>query len=161
MKAFVCTAGMALSALGVVVLVARADDHKGDNGVVHKLMERTHEGKRSPYVQLRQIVEGPSAAWPVIEQTVMGFDPMCRALLESKNADIRDSADGYVDAVKEIAAAVKRRDAQGVRKGFDALKQSCGDCHFKGGVGGQLEHEHEHDDDRDRGPGRRRERQDD
>lgn len=56
-----------------------------------------------------------------------------------KNPDIKDSADGYVDAVKEIATAVKRRDAKGVRVGFDSLKQSCGDCHFKGGVGGELD----------------------
>jgi hypothetical protein len=138
-KPFILAAGMTLSALGVVVLVAQADEHKGDDRVVHKLMERTHEGKRSPYGQLRQIVEGPGAPWPVIEQTVAGFDPMVRALLESKNDDIKDSADGYIESVKEIAAAVKKRDAKGVRKGFDSLKQSCGDCHFKGGVGGELD----------------------
>jgi hypothetical protein len=160
-KPFVLAAGTVLSALVVVVLVANADDHKGGDGLVHKLMERTHEGRRSPYGQLRQIVEGPGTPWPLVEQTVAGFDPMCRALLESKNAEIKDSADGYVDAVKEIVAAVKKRDAKGVRAGFDSLKQSCGDCHFKGGVGGQLEHEHEQDEDRERGPGRRREREDD
>jgi hypothetical protein len=38
---------------------------------------------------------------------------------------------------------VKRRDAKGFRAGYDSLKQSCGDCHDKGGVGAQLEHEHE------------------
>lgn len=139
MKAFVLAAGVTLTALGVVVLMARADDRKGGDGLVHKLMERTHEGRRSPYGQLRQIAEGPGAPWPVIEKTVAGFDPMVRALLESKNADIKDSADGYVDAIKAIVAAVKRRDAKEVRKGFDSLKQSCGDCHFKGGVGGELD----------------------
>ena len=163
MKAFILAAGATLSALGVVVLMARADDHKGGDGLVHKLMERTHEGRRSPYGQLRLIVEGRDAPWQVIDQAVLGFDPMCRALLESKNADIKDSADGYVDAVKEIAAAVKRRDAEGVRAGFESLKQSCGDCHFKGGVGGELEHEHEdeHDEDREGRPGHRRGREDD
>jgi mono/diheme cytochrome c family protein len=84
-------------------------------------------------------VEGADAPWPVIEQTVMAFDPMCRALLESKNADIKDSADGYVDSVKELAAAVKRRDAKALRAGFESLRQSCGDCHFQGGVGGELD----------------------
>lgn len=153
MKAFLGCAAIVLC----VVLMARADDRKGGDGLVHKLMERTHEGRRSPYGQLRQIVEGPGAPWPVIEQTVAGFEPMCRALLESKNADIKDSADGYVDSVKEIVAAVKKRDAKGVRAGYDSLKQSCGDCHYKGGVGGELEHEH----GGERGGGRRREREDD
>ena len=155
MKAFLGCAAIVLC----IVLMARADDHKGGDGLVHKLMERTHEGRRSPYGQLRQIVEGPGASWPVIEQTVMGFEPMCRALLESKNADIKDSADGYVDSVKEIVAAVKKRDAKGVRAGYDSLKQSCGDCHYKGGVGGGLEHEH--GGERGGGGGGRREREDD
>lgn len=134
MKAFLACTVLVLC----VVLMARADDHKGGDGLVHKLMEQTHEGRNSPYGQLRQIVEGPGASWPVIEQTVMGFEPMCRALLESKNADIKGSADGYVDSMKEIVAAVKKRDAKGVRAGYDSLKKSCGDCHYKGGVGGKL-----------------------
>ena len=137
MKPFLLAAAVTLSACGVVGVLAYADQDEDER--VEKLMEKTHEGKRSPYSQLRQIVKGPGAPWPVIEQTVLGFDAMCRALLKSKNPDIKDSADGYVDAVKEIATAVKRRDAKGVRVGFDSLKQSCGDCHFKGGVGGELD----------------------
>lgn len=64
---------------------------------------------------------------------------MSRGLLESKNADIKGSADGYVDAVKEIVAAAKQRAAKPLRGGFESLSQSCGDCHFKGGVGGELD----------------------
>jgi|688.fasta_scaffold1146492_1 hypothetical protein len=153
MKA-IAIATLALTLL--VLLVARADDHEGEDALVHELMERTHEGRKSPYVRLGQAVEGSGVAWAAIEQAVQGFEPMSRALLESKNADIKDSADGYVDAVKEVAAAVKRRDAEGVRAGFASLRQSCGDCHFKGGVGGELEHEREHDRRPD--PRRRRER---
>jgi mono/diheme cytochrome c family protein len=130
-------AAVMLAAVGIVAVVAFADED--DDERVEKLMEKTHEGKRSPYKQMRQIVEGAGAPWPVIEQVVLGFEPMSRALLESKSAEIKDSADGYVDAVQEIAAAAKRRDANGVRTGFDSLKQSCGDCHFKGGVGGELD----------------------
>ena len=144
------TVFMSACMVGVVgfVIVSRADDRKGGDRQVHKLMERTHEGRRSPYGQLRQIVAGPGAPWPAIEQAAQGFDPMCRALLESTNADIKDSADGYVDAVKEIRAAVKRRDSKGVADGFQSLKASCGDCHFKDGVGGQLDHEEE-DEEKD------------
>ena len=136
MRNLFLAAAVMLTAFGAAGVLADAD-HEDER--VEKLMEKTHEGKRSPYGQLRRIVEGADAPWPVIEQTVMAFDPMCRALLESKNADIKDSADGYVDSVKEIAAAVKRRDAKGVRAGFESLRQSCGDCHFKGGVGGELD----------------------
>lgn len=136
MRNLLLAAAVMLAAFGTVGVLADADR---EDERVEKLMEKTHEGKRSPYGQLRRIVEGAGAPWPVIEQTVMAFDPMCRALMESKNADIKDSADGYVDSVKELAAAVKRRDAEGVRAGFESLRQSCGDCHFKGGVGGELD----------------------
>lgn len=130
-----------------LALIAIAD---GDDDRVEKLMERTHEGRRSPYGQLREIVAGQGAPWPLVEQTVNAFEPMCRALAESGNDEIRDSADGYLTAVREMAAAVKRRDAAGVRTGFDSLKQSCGDCHFKGGVGGMLEDEHDEGAERHR-----------
>lgn len=136
MRNLLLAAAVMLTAFGTVGVLADAD-HEDER--VEKLMEKTHEGKRSPYGQLRRIVEGADAPWPVIEQTVMAFDPMCRALLESKNADIKDSADGDVDSVKELAAAVKRRDAKGLRAGFESLRQSCGDCHFQGGVGGELD----------------------
>ena len=132
-----------------VVLAVRADDRDGDE-LVEKLMERTHEGRRSPYGQLREIVAGQAASWQAIEQTVQAFEPMCRALAASRNDEIKDSADGYLTAVKDLAAAAKRRDPAGIRAGFDALKQSCGDCHFKGGVGGELEEEHEGDEKGDR-----------
>lgn len=132
-----------LGAAGFAARVAIADDDEDER--VEKLMERTHEGRRSPYGQLRRIVAGAGAPWPVIERTVMEFDPMCRALLASPNADIRGAADGYVAAVKEVAAAVKRRDAAGVRVGVESLVQSCGDCHFDGGVGGELDEEDEDD----------------
>jgi hypothetical protein len=137
MRALFRAAAVMLAAVGIVAVVAFADEDEDER--VEKLMEKTHEGKRSPYRQLRQIVEGAGTPWPMIEQVVLGFDPMSRALLESKSDEIKDSADGYVDAVKEIAAAVKRRDANGLRTGFDSLKQSCGDCHFKAGVGGELD----------------------
>jgi hypothetical protein len=137
MRVLFPAAAIMLAALGFVAVVAD-EDHDEDEQV-EKLMERTHEGRRSPYGQLRQIVEGPGAPWPVIEQVVQGLGPMCRALAESKNDDIKGSADGYVDAVKELAEAVRRRDAKGVRAGFESLNQSCGDCHFKGGVGGELD----------------------
>lgn len=48
--------------------------------------------------------------WPAVEQTVRELEPMCRALVESADADGRESADGYVDAVKELAAAARKRD---------------------------------------------------
>lgn len=124
---------------------AGADDHergKGrdrENHRVHELMERTHEGRRSPYVRLRRAVEGAAVPWPAVDQLVQEFEPMCRALLESGDDDIKAAADGYVDAVEELAAGVRKRDADAVRAGFKSLTQSCGDCHFDGGVGGPLE----------------------
>lgn len=145
-------AGLLVLLCAGVVLVACADDRDGGDGPVHTLMEQTHEGRGSPYDQLRRIVEGPGAPWPVVEQTVTGFGPMVRVLLESGNDDIRTSADGYVDAIGKIVAAVKRRDAKGVRTGFDSLRQSCGDCHYEGGVGGKLEWEQGGQEKRGRRP---------
>jgi hypothetical protein len=124
----------------VISITVRADGGRGrEDHDVEELMERTHEGRRSPYRRLGRIVDGEAVAWPEVDRIVQEFDPMCRALLASKNDDIKSSADGYVEAVKEIWAAAKKRDAEGVRAGYKALKDSCGDCHFDGGVGGELD----------------------
>jgi len=121
-----------------VLPVTRADDEREDERV-EELMERTHEGRRSPYGQLRRILAGEPAAWPAVEQAVAAFEPMRRALVESPVDDIKDSADGYVTAVGDLGGAVMRRDEGAVRKAIQGLADSCGDCHFEGGVGGELE----------------------
>lgn len=121
-----------------VLAVTRADDEREDERV-EELMERTHEGRRSPYGQLRRILAGEPAAWPAVERAVAAFEPMGRALVESPIDDIKDSADGYVTAVGDLRGAVMRRDEAAVRKAIQGLADSCGDCHFEGGVGGELE----------------------
>ena len=138
MKIPMRVAGLLVAAVGIVGVVAYADH--GEDERVEELMEETHEGKRSPYRQLRGQAEAQNPAWQVIDATLPRFDAMSRALLESKNDEIKGSADGYVDAVQSLVAAAKKRDAPAVRNAFQALTQSCGDCHFKGGVGGELDH---------------------
>ncbi|MFM9058759.1 MAG: hypothetical protein ACKOSQ_06525 [Planctomycetaceae bacterium] len=128
---------LALVASGLVGVVVYADHDEDER--VEELMERTHEGRRSPFWQLRAQAESPAPAWQVVEATLPRFGEMSRALLESKDPDIKGSADGYGDAVKELVAAARKRDVQALRGGFESLSQSCGDCHFKGGVGGELD----------------------
>lgn len=132
-------AALLFAGTGALGLAAYADHDHDEDERVEDLMEKTHEGRRSPYRQLRGQAEANAPAWPLVEATLPRFDAMSRALLESNNPDIKGSADGYADAVKEIVEAAKRRDAKALRGGFQSLSQSCGDCHFKGGVGGELE----------------------
>ncbi|MFN9367882.1 MAG: hypothetical protein ACK6CT_03810 [Planctomycetia bacterium] len=137
MKTAVLGLGVVLVAAGIAGVVAYADRDEDER--VEELMEKTHEGKRSPYRQLRTQAEAPEPSWQAVERTLPRFEAMSKALRESTNPDIKGSADGYVDAVKEIAAAAKQQDAKLLRAGFRALSESCGDCHFKGGVGGELD----------------------
>ncbi len=137
MKTVVLGLGLAIAAAAVIGIVAYADHEEDER--VEELMEKTHEGRRSPYRQLRTQAEAPAPSWQIVEAALPRFSAMSQALLESKSPDIKGSADGYADAVKEIAAATEQRDAKALRGGFQSLSQSCGDCHFKGGVGGELD----------------------
>ncbi len=137
MKTSIVLAGMALAAPVILGVAASAD--RDDDERVEELMERVHEGKRSPYRQLRAQTEAQVPAWQVVDATLPRFDQMSRALLESKDGDIKGSADGYAEAVKEIVAAAKQRDTKALRGAYQSLNNSCGDCHFKGGVGGELD----------------------
>lgn len=124
-------------AVSAVRAPARADDDEDER--VEELMEKVHEGKRSPYRQLRAQVAAAAPAWPAVDATLPGFQAMARALLESRDADIKGSADGYVDAVKEVTAAAANRDPRSLKQALESLTESCGDCHFEGGVGGELD----------------------
>lgn len=137
MRAAIAGSIACLSLCLLATVLADGDEHEDER--VEELMEKTHEGRRSPYGQLKRIMAGEQADWAVVERAVAGFGPMCQALAESKVEDIRGSADGYLDAVKELREAVGRRDEAGARAAFEGLTESCGDCHYKGGVGGPLE----------------------
>lgn len=134
-----------LAALALVAGVAlggmlHKDGEKHDEDErVEELMERIHEGRRSPYRKVGAEAARGNPAWDVVAAALPRFDEMSRALLESKDDAIQGSADGYVDAVKALRDAAGKRDAAGFRTAFDALTQSCGDCHFDGGVGGELD----------------------
>lgn len=116
---------------------ARDDDDEG--GSVGDLMERVHKGRRSPMRQTEQQLAQPQPQWPIVEQQLLGFARMCEALKKSRKADVRDAADGYVDAVKELAKSTQTRNLAAARKAMENLKNACGDCHYKGGPGGKLD----------------------
>lgn len=139
---FALTLGTAVACLAIAAMEVRvsalADDDEEDDKV-EELMERVHDGKRSPYRQLRNQLGGAAPAWPAIDATLPAFQAMARALAESRDADVKESADGYVEAVGELVAAARRRDQRSLGAAFKSLGESCGDCHFEGGVGGELD----------------------
>ncbi len=74
-----------------------------------------------------------------INQAVPRLAAMSDALATAKDKDVRDAADGYVSAVKELAVQANKRDAVRTRAALTALSNSCADCHYKGGPGGKLD----------------------
>lgn len=142
---------LALMAYGVVLAMAAAlavgpsltwaedDDDEGEEGTVHHLMEKTHEGRRSPWRKVVRAVRADRIDWATVDSALPRFEKMSAALTKAKNSDVRDSADGYVDAVKELTAKTKARDAAGARSAVKSLSESCADCHYKGGPGGKFD----------------------
>ncbi len=133
-----------VSAYGLVTALAddkpeRGRDGRKAGGGVEHLMERTHEGRRSPLGQTKAQLAAKLPAWDVVNKQIEAFQTMSRALTDSRKAAIKDAADGYADAVKDLAAAAKKRDAAAARTALNALTNSCADCHYKGGPGGRLE----------------------
>jgi len=129
--------GLVLAGATIVTMVGSADHGKDD--LVENLMEKTHDGKKSPYRKVKAQIEAPTVDWKLVAAAVPRFEAMSRALLGSQDDDVRSSADGYVSAVAEVAAAFEKRDRNALGRGFQSLASSCGDCHFKGGVGGKLD----------------------
>ena len=66
------------------------------------------------------------------------LDAYARALLAARDATIRDSSVGYVEAVGTLRTAITDRDLPAFQTSSQSLRKSCDDCHFQGGVGGEL-----------------------
>lgn len=106
---------------------------------VHDLMEKTHEGKKSPWKKAVQASQANPLDWGTITQSLPRLAAMSEALVNAKDKDVRDAADGYVMAVKDLAVQANKRDAVRARAALTALSNSCADCHYKGGPGGKLD----------------------
>jgi len=125
---------------GLAISIADDQPRRGkEGGGVEHLMERTHEGRKSPLGQTKGQLGAAAPDWNVIDKQIEAFQAMSRALSESRKAAIKDAADGYADAVKDLTAAAKKRDAAAARAALKALTNSCTDCHYKGGPGGRLD----------------------
>jgi hypothetical protein len=123
--------------IGLRPSLAWADNEEEDE--VEELMEKTHEGKNSPWKKSQRAVSKDPIDWATLNTALPRLNAMSKSLATTKNKEVRESADGYVDAVTELIAKTKKEDAAGVRAAIMSLSKSCTDCHYKGGPGGKLE----------------------
>jgi len=105
---------------------------------VEELMGEVHGGPSSPFERLNAQATAAAPEWANLELLLPPLREMCRALLAAKDATIRQSSDGYVDAVGRLGRAITDRDIPAFRGASQDLRTSCGDCHAPGGVGGDL-----------------------
>src|SRR5262249_30699673 len=101
--------------------------------------EKVHKGRRSPLRLVSMSLEENAPNWDLIARQLPSFVTMSQKLKQSKNKEIRDSSDGYANAVSSLVEKSKAHDVAAARKALRALTNSCADCHFKGGVGGELD----------------------
>ena len=106
--------------------------------LVEDLMGRIHEGGESPWAVVQAQATAETPDWDVLRKPAIGFVEMADALRAAKHADIRASADGYSAAAASLLDSVRRSDAEEFRQSVAALNKSCADCHFDGGIGGDL-----------------------
>lgn len=117
------------------ILLVRADD--GDE--IGDLMERVHSGRRSPMRQTEEQISQNAPTWPIVDRHLPSFARMAGALQRARKAEVRDASDGYAKAVAELTKSVQARNVKTSRTALKALRESCSDCHYKGGPGGKLD----------------------
>jgi cytochrome c556 len=116
---------------------AKEDEDEDDK--VHDLMEKVHEGKKSPWKKGEAAAKQNPVDWATIKAALPRLQEMSKALQGAKSKEVRETADTYVGAVDNITKGIAKQDAAVVRQGFDTLANSCTDCHYKGGPGGKLD----------------------
>jgi cytochrome c553 len=125
---------LALAALPFAVSQAAEKKDK----LVHDLMEDIHEGKDSPLAQIKSQIDSNAPDWAAVEKLMPLLGKMSKAITESPVAEIKDSSKNYAGAAKALAEAARNQNHPSAKKSLDSLLKSCADCHFKGGVGGEL-----------------------
>jgi hypothetical protein len=123
---------LTVAVIAVGVFVARHD------WAVEELMAEIHVGPSSPYARINAQATAAAPEWEKLEVVLSPLDEMCRALLAARDATIRDSSVGYVEAVGALRTAITDRDLPAFQTSAQSLRKSCDDCHFQGGVGGEL-----------------------
>lgn len=137
LTSFLLVGIVACSLLSQRLAFADKDDDEDDK--VHELMEKTHEGKKSPWKKAVKAAQADPIDWGTISQALPRLAAMSNALTTAKDQEVRDAADGYTSAVKELTVQANKRDAVRTRAALTALSNSCADCHYKGGPGGKLD----------------------
>src|SRR6478736_4885409 len=113
------------SAVGIALSPALAWAEKDDQDeTVHELMEKTHEGKKSPWKKAERAASKDPIDWAEFNKALPRLTTMSKALATAKNKEVRESAGGYVDAVKELEVRAKKMDAAGTRAALTALSKS-------------------------------------
>jgi hypothetical protein len=123
---------LTVAVIAAGVFVARHD------WAVEELMSEIHVGPSSPYANINAQATAAAPEWEKLEGVLSPLDEMCRALLSARDATIRDSSVGYVEAVGALRTAITDRDLPAFQTSSQRLRKSCADCHFQGGVGGDL-----------------------
>jgi|GEM_PF-3882245 len=114
-------------------------DKKKKDKAVEEMMEKVHEGKKSPWKQAEKAAAQNPPDWNTLAGQLGKLEQMSALLKASKVSDISDSADSYAEAVTALVAKTKAKDVEGARKALGSLSKSCADCHYKDGIGGELE----------------------
>lgn len=130
---------IALVCLALYPSPGLAKDDEDEDDKVHDLMEKVHEGKNSPWKKAANASAKNPVDWATIKSSLPRLETMSKALLTAKNKEVRDTADSYVVAIKDIANGLGKQDVAATRAAFTALSNSCADCHYKGGPGGKLD----------------------
>lgn len=135
MKSFI----LPIAALVLTVVVGAVGVFvAGHDWAVEELMETVHVGPASPFARLTAQATAQPPEWEKLETILLPLDEMCQALRTAKAAAIRESADGYCEAVGNLRTAIEARDLAAFQGAARAFGRSCVDCHAAGGVGGDL-----------------------
>jgi len=106
---------------------------------VEHMMERVHEGKNSPYKSSVAQLKTDKPNWDLLMKNLPDLKKMADLMKNHKSADIKDSSDTYVEGVQALGEAVGKKNLDGAKAAIKKLENACGDCHYKGGVGGKLD----------------------
>jgi cytochrome c556 len=101
-------------------------------------MIRVHRGEKSPYAFLEKEATAKEPNWDEFAKHLKTVKDMSKMngefVRDEKHERNQKAPSNYADAVKNLAAALEKKDAKLASESFASLQKSCIACHSYGGL---------------------------
>ena len=134
MKKLICLLFMPalMMVFSPAIKFARSDDEK--TYTIKEVMQKLHKGPNAALAKMKKALAEDTPDWTDIKSLAKDFETYGKSLPENdppkgEKEDFKKLADSYYDNAKDMNAAAKKEEKDGVQSSFSKIQKACAGCH--------------------------------